>query len=118
MRSIVIIVSFLIPWGRQDHYNWAADQRLSGEQKRAVGPGSAPAFCCESLGNGVSLSLVCLLEEKVNKCICKAVNPSLMLSRIIVMHISHNKSGYVKKMATSKYCVFRLFEMGNSSAEG
>lgn len=115
MRSIVIIVTFLIPWGRQDHYNWAADQRLSAEQKRPVRPRSAPAFCCESLGNGVSLSLVCLLEEKVNKLICKAVNPSLMFSRIIAMH---SKYGYVKKIATSKYYVFRLFEIGNSTAEG
>lgn len=60
----VIIMAFLIRWGRQDHYNWAADQRLPGEQKPADRPHSAPAFRCQPLGNGVSLQV--LLCKKNN----------------------------------------------------
>lgn len=67
-------MSFLIPWGRQDNYNWEDDQRLPGEPKRVIGPNCAPVVLCQPLGTGVRLTfrnMFALSERKFTK---KGVN--------------------------------------------
>lgn len=67
-------MSFLIPWGRQDNYNWEDDQRLPGEPKRVIGPNSAPAVLCQPLGTGVRLSFRNMFALSERKFTNKGVN--------------------------------------------